>query len=917
MLVQLSDWRLASTSLSTASATKQRRRSRSNSNCSQDVQSVSDIQATLSIVPASRRFRHSKRRKGEKGDQQDDVIPIAVVTTAHGIGVVGKAPTQNQQEDTFRESSRMQYLSRPGKQSSFLPEGKKVSLPHVPAVIDGKSELVYALQSQNSVLVCWNTGGDGPDDNSAIAARLSLPSPAMSMNIFYKSKGMPYGTLSGGRVFVGVWKGTSLELHTFDSPQPDDAHHVCTIMTQIAKSSDQFTTGNKRKIADLTDEKFLVVQVFADSRGFSVVKNHVSLDPDGALKLNGSETTISRTPVVSKDPANVSIDPTCTLHAQNETSVAIAYQEVTVMTVINGKKKEKEEREQKLCHLSLANGQISGEPYAIAASIRQLGFVGDNLLAAATIDSISLYEVHHGTLIRSLSVADIVSDTKDWCLATDSKKGTIAILSSHSNKIHVAISSLSGNAMDSSNHNFTLADGLRSAMISNSHLVVSDEEATTKNLLGLLASKNKRNKTVTTKPEDTVAAALAVISSCLDNILDPKDETTAQNVLLDAYEEALSRVLPPSWTPPERSAERKNGTKSSNPKFENMHFLPRGRTPSLTPQAFVDGATALMLATLQLPRTENKVVGLKISMARLDARLILYRLIRSGKVSARRHFQIYSEVDTEGDLLFSILRAVKLGNKHGRRVVSPVDLIHEMLSGCDDLTERQLVTMIHYMMCKALPEDIAENFLGWHPFDDTNRDRLTAKAFFRAKSDVWKLKSENRPDKKVEKKLHQSIEELSTKILKAGFAFLLERILTYSRLNETLLRTALSQRLVHKHEAPALALALLDILDTTEGKIGRHVAATRWIFVLCEACHDTLSSESENGKNRLSLILERLQKNVEINTCMLTLGPVLESVRGLRDETNSAARKVKNPSNFVQKERPTRLAAYSIEQLIL
>jgi phosphatidylserine/phosphatidylglycerophosphate/cardiolipin synthase-like enzyme len=106
----------------------------------------------------------------------------------------------------------------------------------------------------------------------------------------------------------------------------------------------------------------------------------------------------------------------------------------------------------------------------------------------------------------------------------------------------------------------------------------------------------------------------------------------------------------------------------------------RGETPSATPQEFVDGATNLMLATLQLPRMENKAVGIKIMIARLDARLILYRLIRSGKVSARRHFQLFSDDDGANDILFSILRATKLSNKRGRRIISPVDLMHEMLS---------------------------------------------------------------------------------------------------------------------------------------------------------------------------------------------------------------------------------------------
>jgi hypothetical protein len=930
MLLQLSEWQLAATSLSITSTTK-RRRSRKGSFSQNDGNDghVSTLPVAVAFVPPGRRNRPSKRRKGDPA--ADDVTPIVAVTTSHGIIVLGKPQSQSGEggeAPKFRESTRLQYSSRPGKQSSFLHESvspSEDSLPCIPALLDGKNDRVYALQGQNTNVVSWNAVGEGPDDTSAKVARFTLPKPAMSMNILSGNKGIIYGTLRDNRFYIGVWTsdGASLKSYTFDSPNAGDGHHVCTAMTQV-KSDNRGKNGSKRKATE-PDNDFVLTQLFANKHGFLVVKHQLQVAND-SVEVRDTETSLSRVEVVSK--VNVSIDTNQILHSRDGESIALLYQEVTRKEIINGKKQQTETREHKACHISLADGLLKGEPFEIPSSTRHVGFVSDNLLAVGTIDSILLYEVERGVLVRSINVSDIVSDTKDWSLTTDSDKSSLTILSAQPNAIHVAIATVASKTPDSQGQDFDLADGLRASMISNAHLIVPNEVPPTKNLLDFLSSPSKDDDAcMQVGPgSSAVPDALASLSACLERILDPKDEPIKANVLLDMYENALAKVLPSSWSPTKRNGAKqgRNGIHKENSKrvFENEILSSRGETPSTTPQEFVDGATTLVLATLQLPRTESKIVGIKIKIARLDARLILYRLIRSGKVSARRHFQMFSDDDSDPDVFLSVLRATKLTNKRGRRVISPVDLMHEMLSSCPDLTERQLVTMIHYMLCKALPHDIAENCLGWKCFEAGHPYTQLSKNFFQAKSAEYKLQLQHPKDGDEKmKQLQQTIEELSAKLLKVGLTFLVERIVTYSKLNESLLRTALAEGLVNRSESPSLARVLLDILGKTNRLSGRelHLATTKWIFVLCEACRDTLSAAgSSEAKSHLAFILERLQRNVEDNTHIMSLGPTLESMRGLRHDSDVHSSEKKTEVDIPKKEtRPTKLAGYCIEHLIL
>ena len=63
----------------------------------------------------------------------------------------------------------------------------------------------------------------------------------------------------------------------------------------------------------------------------------------------------------------------------------------------------------------------------------------------------------------------------------------------------------------------------------------------------------------------------------------------------------------------------------------------------------------------------------------------------------------------------------------------------------------------------------------------------------------------------------ETIEQLSTKLLKVGLLFLVERVTNYSKVNASLLRIALTDGLIFKGEAPTLARILVDVFEGQSG----------------------------------------------------------------------------------------------------
>ena len=322
----------------------------------------------------------------------------------------------------------------------------------------------------------------------------------------------------------------------------------------------------------------------------------------------------------------------------------------------------------------------------------------------------------------------------------------------------------------------------------------------------------------------------------------------------------------------------------------------RGYTPSSLPQRFVDGATSVVLSVLQLPQVENKAVGIRIKLARLDARLILCRLIRTGKVSARRHFDANlghgDPIDNDNsDFFFNALRSLKLTKKGNNRVFSPVDLMHEMITWCPDISEGQMITMIHFMLCKALPEDIAENFLDHGNLPPGHSYRILAKKFIQVRSALGKQLATGKASSEDVMQMMEQEKSMSMKLVRAGTTILVGRLVHYSRCNETLLRNAMAEGLIGVEEPAILSRVLVDLLndrgkDTlfSARKQKRSPSSTyllsKWIFTLCEACRDRLISSDDTGdkpsdESPLSQILTSVRAELKNTETIMSLHDVV------------------------------------------
>ena len=119
------------------------------------------------------------------------------------------------------------------------------------------------------------------------------------------------------------------------------------------------------------------------------------------------------------------------------------------------------------------------------------------------------------------------------------------------------------------------------------------------------------------------------------------------------------------------------GLKPSEEVEENLQI------PSMLPQSFVDGALRIVLPLIQ----DRKPDGSAPSLAQIDAREILKRLLETNKVSARSLFEGTNSIQESGQdhLLISVLRSVQLSEDSGMRVFSPFDMICEMLRSCSDI----------------------------------------------------------------------------------------------------------------------------------------------------------------------------------------------------------------------------------------
>ena len=935
MRVQLSPWQKIPTSVPTSS---NRRRKRSDSVSSESPEER-PLDFAASFVSSTKRHRKIKKRKD--GLIPDEIIPTIAITSAHRVSVVGRIIRSRLSDEYMQECSQWQFMSRPGRTTSFFQEDKVTGSFKPPfqvaAIMDGRNDRVYALQNENTILCCWQANdASGPDDNNAPVTKVRLLRPAISLSSHHFNKGIVYGTCQDGSLYVGHWVSDvdgkeTLNVEYAKPLQPKDSQHVFTVML-LPTSTGGAQAGQKRKAS--IDGDAVVYQVFCKANLVLVFRREVHLtDHDLFDESSVQVASVDIMPYL-KGKNEFCLDLSSVGASQiDELTIAIVY---AIGNIENGKSKDITSRRHYCAPITLATGQLLRSPFALESFTRQAGAVTSSVLAVGTLDEVLLYDIIHGAVVHRAYVTDLVGDCKNWALITEARKSRLAILSEQDGHAHVCFSTATydgwSEQQSKQESTYNLAIGLRSSLASTSSQVDTLRTNTRRSLIGLMTSGNSDGSE--RRLQDCVDKALRLLRTCLDNIQDPENTDVQPYYFLNEYERSIVSILAALSTPllSDKCNFSKDGEKDSHMLNGSHHVqvtastreaestsmaeehletkgsshspingqkvadLVRGSTPSCIPQRFVDGATSIVLSTLQLPQVESKAVGMRIKLARLDARLILSRLICTGKLSARRHFvsdtdRTYGRDKDEeyaDDFFFTVMRSLKLTNKKGRRVFSPVDLMHEMLKWCADISERQMVTMIHYMLCKALPEDIAENFLDPGNLESSHPYRILAKKFFQLRSTARKQQLASKVSETELSQLKKQEDALSLKLMRAGIFALVRRIIHYSRCNETLLRNALLEGLPVKHEPLVLSRVLADLLEEEgsdaaqpQRRSGSRTASiAKWIYTLCEACHERLimsegDTDEPEGESPLAYILRSVRATLDRTEAVISLSDSL------------------------------------------
>lgn len=927
MLVQLSPYKTVKTSIQLPTNSRRRKRNENEG-------SVSELSVEASFITTS--SRRGQQKWKQHSEEFIDTQPVLLLSSDHQISIIGK-----KKDNDYDEFSNLRYTSRPGNVSSFAPTSNtrttKDHRPRIPPILDAKNDQVYALQNGNARLTCWNAlHANGPDEISAV--KVDLAQPAVSMSLLSLHKGVVYGSCLDGSIFVArlgsdaEGKGTFL-VEYLPNKRCSNFRHVGTV-AEMPRSHAK-GTGRKRKMSDAEGGTIVhIYQVFHDDKGIQLFRHEVQFE-----RMSSGDKIIIDSYLNERDvriqlvTENEDILRTATLNTCNiETSKAAITFEVRTQ---QGSKKLFSSL------LSLTAGIFTHYRVDLPDETLHHGMISESILVVGTKQSLHLIDLETGSTLFTLSLPkDICESPNSWLLRTDSKLGTLALLHENDGVLSCDTSSLTfedHHQITQSNTRVSLASKLASSVHNAKAHAGTGTALLVNNLLNLNALKQaKREQTIMV----TIQQALDSLEEARIKSITPSSTSIEDFIFMNTYEEAVAMLLTalkhksklesPGGHNPQDDAHcnghrKVNGVSSKAAKngLSNhqspLSSQPRAFTPPILPQSFLDGATQIVLKVLRAEPSEDRMLSRRIMLARLDARVILSRLLHTGKLSARLHFDgtesIESSLNSE-HILTATLRSVKLSQKRGRRVFTPVDMMFTMLQKCPDVSERQMVVMLNYMMRRALPEDIAEMFFDERKNGLHNQHVSLAQKFFALRTSLLKAGG---PTDKVQS---PELDKLRHRLILAGTSYLLYRILSYSQCNEPMLRVAL-QDTIETQEALILARALSnmlassrrkDIVAKTPPSVGAMKTICQWAAAISDSFHDDLAAATMrvNGQSFLSGLLSAVKVTTKHSQEIMSLR---EDVQRVDSEIHSTLNAKHNPLSTRVLANQEELPGYSVETL--
>jgi hypothetical protein len=363
---------------------------------------------------------------------------------------------------------------------------------------------------------------------------------------------------------------------------------------------------------------------------------------------------------------------------------------------------------------------------------------------------------------------------------------------------------------------------------------------------------------------------------------------------------------------------RVQGTVQTRPKPSTRKYQ-----LSEIPQVVIDTAINIILVILHKAVPDSAKV-------RNDARVLLRRIIRSGKVSARSHLTFiptssYDDVPAVTNFKH-ILKSLELScseNEIGQvwSAYTPFDFICDMMQHCSDVSESQMVIATQYTLFNTHPIDIASYFV-------RNKNLTDCDILRKQGTHLMSLHNKNKDEFEHDHAL------VKHKMVVSGTAYLINRITKYSiAFNISLLRNAIENEL-NLPEIQILLQLVIHMISTPErAKVYPPPSFSmknliQLIGTLCD-CLQSYDNQMEHGRK---IVLEQIKDS--LSTISSATGKVLSLQKLLQEsiecivgndlsaeqskvEIESNQNKEQTTTIDRKKSVTTALPPYQIERLLL
>ena len=786
-------------------------------------------------------------------------------------------------------------------------------LRKIPAIFDPKNERLFALQDGNKRLVFWGAQEEGPDEDGSRGGAM-LKERAVGMEIL--PNGVVVGSCQDGSVFCATVDNDSGNLQVqylpaiSDTPSEEMQYAGSLISTKEQIHSSIQQSGRKRKSAKGEESKaFDLCQVYATGCKIVLRRHELAVSDSQDFTLERQKYKVAEIPLLPPGLDELS-------WKAEEPYLMPVYtgQPETVNLFFKLRNEMEASSTQYCCSIHLQSAELEHPPYVTQCSQQHSALINSKVLAMAGEGHIRLCDASNGASLHSEPLPAMMEEVDDWTLLSDPRKGHLILLASREGSLQVIKSTVTtleaGQPPLLASSSMSLAARLSAALgeqPSNQKGLPSTRFPKT-----LVALQNHGTDIIQTKQADAVKTALNTLLR-LEPTVSKMPGSYKPRSLVDAYENAVASLLK-EFEEDKKSAENgaraiqmevKSLTKGTSaaprnvPQAEQVNgFHDKGETKKTKPAevlngvkspssviklmngsdeenliekaatvnaalplSFVDGATSVVVQMLLQTSQKNGAA------LRSDCGQVLHNLLETGKVLARRHL----DNDHDDKSLPGILRALEGSQTKEERMRSPVDLTDDILRYCSDVSESQMVNMLHYMFCRSRPADIAFAFLDSKELPSNHPHKKLSFLYFQYADE---LEVENG----VVGDAQEKFEIVSSKLVIAGSSTLLERILSYSQCNQALLCNALRDGLSFGRETGLLSRLLAELafsrpsmiaIGSNElpaaaaGKQNVVKSASQWIPALFDAFGDRLENEDDESKTH-SIDLLRLQESLMI-----------------------------------------------------